>query len=161
MAILGYLLLAYVHTNLVEWLWHKYVFHGMGKKKNGKFSHHWKEHHKVVRKSGGYDLGYKNKIGTFPDPTSEVLYIVIGALLHLPFVYFSPIFVLGVWLHGAAYYYIHSKSHLDISWAKKWAPWHYDHHMGRNQDANWCVTPPLWDYILGTREHFLKNKKEE
>jgi hypothetical protein len=30
-------------------------------------------------------------------------------------------------------------------------PWHYDHHMNSNQDANWCVTKPWFDYILGTR----------
>ena len=59
-----------------------------------------------------------------------------------------------------AYFLIHRKSHLDPSWAKKYAPWHYDHHMGKNQDANWCVTFPLWDHILGTRKHYLKDLKE-
>ena len=147
--------LAFIYTNLVEWLWHKYVFHGMGKKKGGKFSHHWKKHHRTVRKSRGLDLGYNNKIGTFPDPTLEIVYIIVGALLHLPIAYFFPVFVLGVWIHGAAYYYIHRKSHLDVQWAKKWAPWHYDHHMGRNQDANWCVTFPFWDYIFNSRVYYL------
>jgi hypothetical protein len=30
-------------------------------------------------------------------------------------------------------------------------PHHYDHHMGSNQDANWCVSYPWFDWILGTR----------
>ena len=34
---------------------------------------------------------------------------------------------------------------------KKAIPWHYDHHMNTNQDANWCVTRPWFDYIMGTR----------
>jgi hypothetical protein len=27
--------------------------------------------------------------------------------------------------------------------------------MGRNQNANWCVTHPLFDHVLGTRREFL------
>ncbi|RYZ84400.1 MAG: hypothetical protein EOO68_31675, partial [Moraxellaceae bacterium] len=27
----------------------------------------------------------------------------------------------------------------------------YDHHMNSNQDANWCVTRPWFDYVMGTR----------
>ncbi|ERS10046.1 MULTISPECIES: hypothetical protein [Marinobacter] len=34
---------------------------------------------------------------------------------------------------------------------KKAIPWHYNHHMNTNQDANWCVTRPWFDYIMGTR----------
>lgn len=34
---------------------------------------------------------------------------------------------------------------------KKRIPWHYDHHMTSNQNANWCVTKPWFDYIMGTR----------
>lgn len=28
---------------------------------------------------------------------------------------------------------------------------HYDHHMNASQHANWCVTKPWFDYIMGTR----------
>jgi sterol desaturase/sphingolipid hydroxylase (fatty acid hydroxylase superfamily) len=34
---------------------------------------------------------------------------------------------------------------------KRTIPWHYDHHMNSNQDANWCVTRPWFDYVMGTR----------
>ena len=34
---------------------------------------------------------------------------------------------------------------------KKAIPWHYNHHMNTNWDANWCVTRPWFDYIMGTR----------
>lgn len=34
---------------------------------------------------------------------------------------------------------------------QKKIPWHYDHHMNSNQDANWCVTKPWFDYLMGTR----------
>jgi sterol desaturase/sphingolipid hydroxylase (fatty acid hydroxylase superfamily) len=50
------------------------------------------------------------------------------------------------------YFYMHQKSHRDVEWGKKHIPWHYDHHMGKNQDANWGVTTAIWDLIMGTRE---------
>lgn len=46
---------------------------------------------------------------------------------------------------------MHRRSHLEPEWGKKAIPWHYDHHMNTNQDANWCVTRPWFDYIMGTR----------
>jgi len=49
------------------------------------------------------------------------------------------------------YYYIHRRAHLEPDWAMKKIPWHYDHHMNSNQDANWCVTKPWFDYLMGTR----------
>jgi sterol desaturase/sphingolipid hydroxylase (fatty acid hydroxylase superfamily) len=40
-------------------------------------------------------------------------------------------------------------------------PWHYDHHMNANQDANWCVTKPWFDYLLGTRVISAANLQEQ
>ena len=47
------------------------------------------------------------------------------------------------------------RAHLDPEWAREHLPWHYDHHMGRDQNANWCVTYPLFDYVMGTRRKYL------
>lgn len=154
------IILAFVYANFVEWAWHKGVFHGLGKNSKSRFSSHWREHHRDVRKQCGFDLNYKNAIGTPGGPTEEILGLTVGALLHLPLLFYFPVFVFAVWVHAIVYFLIHRKSHLDIEWAKKYVPWHYDHHMGRNQDANWCVTFPFWDYILGTREHFLKGRNK-
>jgi sterol desaturase/sphingolipid hydroxylase (fatty acid hydroxylase superfamily) len=151
--------LAFLYANLVEWIWHKYVFHGVGKKKGSKFSSHWRLHHRDVRKSGGFDLSYQAFTGIKDDPMREVFELTLGALLHTPLFFIFPYFAATVWIHAIAYFLIHRKSHLDIVWAKKWAPWHYDHHMGKNQDANWCVTLPVWDHILGTRLYFLKHQE--
>jgi sterol desaturase/sphingolipid hydroxylase (fatty acid hydroxylase superfamily) len=49
------------------------------------------------------------------------------------------------------YYYVHRRAHLEPDWARRTIPWHYDHHMNSNQDANWCVTRPWFDYVMGTR----------
>ena len=37
---------------------------------------------------------------------------------------------------------------------------HYDHHMGADQDANWCVTRPWFDWIMGTRKPYAFTLKE-
>ena len=40
-------------------------------------------------------------------------------------------------------------------------PHHYDHHMGKNQDANWCVTHPFFDWVMGTREPYYGTEAYE
>jgi len=63
----------------------------------------------------------------------------------------APFFTLGAYYSAWQYWSKHSKAHLDPEWAKQNLPWHYDHHMNSNQNANWCVTRPWFDYIMGTR----------
>ena len=72
----------------------------------------------------------------------------------------APWFVGTLWASGAAYYAVHRQSHLDPAWARKWLPWHYDHHMGANQHANWCVTFPLMDHVMGTRIRYAGTEAE-
>lgn len=136
-----------IYGNFAEYIWHKYVFHGLGKKKNSRFRSHWKEHHRDVRKSKGYDKSYETLWGA----KREIFELLFAALIHSPLFLIAPYFAGTLVLHAMLYFYIHRKSHLDIEWAKQRVPWHYDHHMGKDQDKNWCVTFPLWDYILGTR----------
>ena len=33
--------------------------------------------------------------------------------------------------------------------------------MGPDQDMNWCVTFPLWDYVMGTRVPYKGTEKEQ
>ena len=67
-------------------------------------------------------------------------------------------FAITIFTYIAAYYYVHVKSHMDVKWAKKWIPWHYDHHMG-GKEANWGVLLPLIDKILGTRVYYIGTSK--
>jgi hypothetical protein len=32
--------------------------------------------------------------------------------------------------------------------------WHVEHHLGKDQDKNWCVSQPWFDRILGTRVEY-------
>lgn len=152
------IVLAFLYANLAELVWHRWVFHGLGKKKSSRFSTHWVFHHRAARKNAFRDSQYDSFTGFNDDPMREVFELIFAALLHSPLFFIFPYFAGWLWVHAMLYFYIHRRSHIDVEWAKKWVPWHYDHHMGKNQDANWCVTFPFWDYIFGTRLYFLKHQ---
>lgn len=146
-------ILAFLYANLLEWVIHKYVFHGLGKNKESHFSGHWHTHHKLCRKNDNKDETYKE----FPPHSSvkqELNSLLVLALMHSPIIFFSPFFYICLIYFTIRYFYIHRKSHTDVEWGKRNFPWHYDHHMGKDQDANWGVTSPLWDHILGTRKRY-------
>ena len=73
------------------------------------------------------------------------------ALAHLPLFPVAPFFVATVEYSTLRYYRVHKRAHRDPAWARKHLRWHYDHHMGKDQDANWCVTWPWFDWLMGTR----------
>ena len=56
---------------------------------------------------------------------------------------------------AAAYWFIHKKAHHDPAWALRWVPWHVEHHMAQNEEANWGVVTPWVDWIMGTRVPYL------
>jgi sterol desaturase/sphingolipid hydroxylase (fatty acid hydroxylase superfamily) len=143
--------LGLLHANAVEWLTHKYVLHGLGRKKGSMWRFHWAQHHRIARKNGMYDKSYEAPFWDWKERGKEIAGILGLAVLHLPLVKVSPSFTVGVILSSFNYLYRHRKCHLDVEWGKKHMPSHYDHHMGPNQDANWCVSYPWFDYVLGTR----------
>ena len=57
-------------------------------------------------------------------------------------------------MFAVRYFYFHKRAHTDVEWGKKKMPWHYDHHMGRNQDANYGVTFEWVDKLMGTRKKY-------
>jgi len=150
-------LLAFVYSNLLEWLVHKYIFHGIGKSKNNPFSSHWHTHHRMCRKNHNVDITYKD-FPLHPTVKKEVASLIILCIIHLPLLFINWFFYMSLLFFSARYFYLHRKSHMNVEWGKKNLPWHHDHHMGKNQDANWGVTNPLWDYILGTRIKCPKKK---
>lgn len=124
------------------------------------FKNHFGRHHNEARKNKMYDKNYEN----FFSKTSlfEVLGLLLLAILHLPFAYFFPIGYLSLLVSLVHYYYIHRKSHLNPDWAKKHLKWHYDHHMGTNQHANWGIRTEYFDIKFETRikYRYLKRGKK-
>ena len=132
----------------------------MGKNKKSPWASHWHTHHRKSRHNDNYDEDY-TKNWYDKSARQEILGLVILSIAHLPLILILPIFYITLVVCSIRYYLIHRKSHLDVEWCKKHLPWHYDHHMGKNQDANWGVTTDWVDRIVGTRikYEYKKNVK--
>jgi len=144
-----------LYSNMGEWLIHKYVLHGLGRSKRSFWSFHWHEHHRAARKNGMHDEAYEKSLfgrgAGWNAQTKEALSIFIMGVAHAPLFPVAPFFTAAVWYSMVNYYRVHRRAHLDPVWAEAHLPWHVDHHLGANQDANWCVTRPWFDHLVGTR----------
>ena len=149
-------------ANATEWVVHKYVLHGLGRRKGTFWSFHWHDHHRNVRRNDHVDPDYQRPLlSKWNGQSKEALALVGSALAMVPLFPIAPFFVGTVAYCTLNYYRKHKRAHLDPAWAREHLPWHYDHHMGPNQDANWCVTRPWFDHVMGTREPYVGTDKEK
>lgn len=139
-------------ANGVEWAMHKYVLHQMGKKRSSFWSFHSHEHHREVRQHGYYDPNYEKFPLGLHAQGKETWSLIASSVLISPLFPVMPFYVGTLWYCALNYYLVHKRSHMDPEWGAANVPWHYDHHMGNNPGANWCVTKPWFDYLMGTRE---------
>ena len=146
-----------VIANGYEWFAHKYLLHGVHRKGKPRFSptpkqmeSHW-AHHREVRKQGFSDDCYVEGLDNWRTRNELMSLAVAAGVLSVVFYPFSKGMALAAIYSAGNYYYVHRRAHLEPDWAKRTIPWHYDHHMNSNQDANWCVTRPWFDYVMGTR----------
>lgn len=145
-------------ANAFEWVAHKYILHGVTVKKGqpryspspASMQSHW-AHHRMVRKQDFGDEGYVVGLKHERTKLEVISLVVVASATSAVFYPFSKGMALAAWYSAGKYFYVHRRAHLEPEWAKKRIPWHYDHHMNSNQDANWCVTRPWFDYIMGTR----------
>lgn len=143
-----------LYANAAEWLLHRFLLHGVGKQRTSFWHFHWGEHHRNSRRDGFYDADYERSRFGWHAQGKEHYGLLVLLLLHLPLLWVAPWLFAGLTYGTVNYLVKHRRSHLDPDWARRHLPWHYDHHMGKNQDANWCVTRPLFDWIMGTREPY-------
>ena len=148
----GLFYLGFVYVQLLEWLIHKHLLHGLGKnKKNKFFSFHFYEHHRTSRSNLFYD-----------DPSlKETLSILLLVILHLPVMFFSLTLYGGITAGALRYYYVHRRAHLEPEWCKENYPWHYAHHMATTQEMNWGVTTDRFDRLFGTRLVYVGTEREK
>lgn len=153
--------LGMLYANAGEWLVHKHVLHGLGRNKKSFWAFHWHEHHRESRRDGFVDAHYQRPLlSSWSSQSKEAAALALAALVHAPLLPVAPGFTAGVWFSMWNYYRVHKRSHLDPQWAREHLPWHYDHHMGPNQNANWCVSFPWFDHLMGTREPFVGTARE-
>jgi len=135
----------------IEWNAHKYLLHNVPNRLFSKS--HFSVHHKKCRKNNNFDDDYLNFPPTdLENGLAEIVLLISAVVATTPIMLFSFYLWLGLVFHAVVYYLLHRKSHIDVEWGKKWLPWHYDHHMGKNQNANWGVTTPIFDWVFGTRK---------
>src|SRR4051812_45997670 len=150
-------------ANAFEWWMHKQMLHGQGKKKASFWRFHWYDHHAEARKNDMYDAAYAQSWigGGWNSRSKEGVALLGGVLFWIPMLWLVPGFAAAALFSTFAYYFRHKKAHLDPAWARKHLPWHVDHHMGPDQDANWCVTWPWYDILRGTRQPWVGTAREE
>src|SRR5260221_2909687 len=132
-------------SNVAEWVIHRYVLHGQGKKRKSLWSFHWHEHHRNARAHDFRDPDYERSPFAWNAQGKEALGLVGMSLLVTPLLPIAPLFVLTSYYASYSYYRCHKRAHEDPAWAPEHIPWHYDHHMGPNQHANWCITCTSFD----------------
>ncbi len=146
-----------IFANAFEWVAHKYILHGIHRAGQPRYSpvprsmqSHW-EHHREVRKQNYQDDGYVQGLKNWRT-RNELMSLGVVTIVASSLVYpISKGMVLAFCYSAGNYFYTHRRSHMDPDWGKRKIPWHYDHHMNSNQDANWCVTRPWFDYVMRTR----------
>jgi sterol desaturase/sphingolipid hydroxylase (fatty acid hydroxylase superfamily) len=139
-------------ANFTEWFVHKYILHGLGKKKDSFFHFHWRHHH-TCRKYDNKDEIYVNW-KTNKDVWKEAISIISMGLFNIIWLWIWPPLFYCLVFWSMIYFFMHAKSHTNVKWGNRWMPWHRDHHLGSNQDLNYCVTFPLFDYIMKTRKKY-------
>jgi len=152
--------LGLLYSNASEWFIHRYVLHGLGRNKRSVWSFHWHEHHRLSRRHGFRDPHYERPVWGWHAQGKEALGVTMLAAAHLPLFPVAPFFTAAVWYSAVRYHHAHKRAHLNPDWAREHLPWHYDHHMGPNQEANWCVTRPWFDYVMGTRQPYAGTSRE-
>lgn len=148
--------LVHLYATALEWAGHRYLFHGLGKKKGSIFGFHYAEHHRDVRRQQGLDAAYRRSPLGWHAHGRECIGIVLLGLIHLPLAFAAPLPYAYLMWRGFEYHRLHRKSHVDVAWTQQHLPWHWDHHMGPDADANWCVTCEWFDKLMGTRKPWSK-----
>lgn len=141
-------------ANAGEWAIHKYWLHGRGRDKRSFWAFHWHEHHRASRAHDMVDAAYTRSVFSWSPQGKEALSLSLGAVALAPLFPVAPFLTGTLWYRMWRYYVVHKKSHLDPAWAREHLPWHVDHHLGKDQNANWCVTHPWFDYVMQTRKPY-------
>ena len=137
-------LIAWLYGHVLEYFLHR-VMHDY-KHFPFFFKHHFSGHHKIARQNQMKDKSYINvftKSSLF-----EFLGLSIGLIIHLPILLIFPFAYITLVISVVQYYYLHRKSHIDVEWGKKSMPWHYNHHMGKDQHENWGVRSNVIDQLV-------------
>lgn len=152
--ILAHLAAAYVYATAMEWVVHNLVYHQLGRKLGGQANFHFREHHKDTRLNAGLDPAFDKRTWAWDAHGRETFGLLAMVALHLPFLVLAPAFFAGIAAMAVLYHYCHRRSHRDARWCMETLPWHWEHHFGRDPNANFCLTSDWFDRLVGTRKEY-------
>lgn len=147
-------------ANAGEWVFHKRVLHGRGRDPKSFWAFHLHEHHVAALRNQGADPDYaRPPLGRHAQgkELAALSLTIVPIALVAPV---APFFAAGLAYSAVRYYRLHKRAHLDPAWARAHLPWHYDHHMGPDQEANWCVSRPWFDVVMRTRKPYVGTERE-
>ena len=148
--------IGYAYSTAMEWVVHNLVYHRLGRKLGGRFNFHLKEHHRDTRRHGGVDPALSDQTWAWDAHGREAFGLLLLVVLHAPLAWLAP-WVFGTIVAMAVlYHYCHRRSHRDPEWCRTRLPWHWEHHMGTNPHANYCLTSDWFDRLMGTRHRSPK-----
>ena len=84
-------------ANAAEWLTHKYVLHGVGKRKTSVWHFHWNEHHRACRKGNHRDPDYERSVFGNHAQGKEALALALAAASQAPLLPVAPFYVGTLW----------------------------------------------------------------
>ena len=149
--------IAWAYSHVLEYCLHRWLLHNRKRKKW--FRNHFGDHHRIARKNMMFDSKAHDSLSIKGDP--EIKGLIVLSLLHAPVAILWPFAYAYLVVAACTYFAVHRRAHQDFRWARENVPWHYDHHMGKNQNVNWGVRLPWVDWIMGTRVPWKGEQKEE
>ena len=149
--------IAWAYSHVLEYSLHRWLLHN--RKRKQWFRNHFGDHHRIARRNMMLDSKAHDSIQIKGDP--EIKGLLVLALLHAPIAIVWPFAYATLVYSSVSYFFIHRRAHQDFRWARNNLPWHYDHHMGKNQNVNWGVRLPWVDWIMGTRVPWKGEQQEE
>ena len=153
--------LGLLYANATEWWIHKYLLHGRGRDRRSFFAYHWHDHHNAARRFAQHDPAYDQLTFSWNSQTKEIVALIGGAALYVPLFHYAPYFIGTLWFSTVYYYVVHRWSHQNPAWGRRFLPWHVDHHLGPDQNANWCVSWPWFDWVMSTRKKYIGTALEK
>ena len=148
MNILLQLLFGWLYSHFFEYIVHRYVLHNYKWFKPA-FKNHFKTHHGISRKNEMYDVSYENLLSS----KFEIFNLAFVSIIHFPLIFYLPYTYGILCVSMLTYYVLHKLAHTHVAWGKKWLPWHYAHHMGKDQNVNWGVRLPIIDKLMKTSRY--------
>lgn len=132
------LLLGMIAFSFIEYLFHRWIFHGA----DSMYSRGHAAHHR-------HPQGYDSLPFFLPAAILSGLALLLWTAMPASYACLIAAAIgFGYVAYGFSHYAIHA-TRFRHPWIRRWAASHHVHH--HHPDRNFGVTTPLWDYLLGSR----------